>query len=101
MSRKASTPVASPDTTEQVPDRLELVCSADNIALEAAADDGGEAIPRFTMVAYSGEPMRIEGTVHDQRGHPAPGIFWVRVFPGIRNGRRDEPRLRGPEYADP
>ena len=59
------------------------------------------SVARLTPEAEPGEPMRIEGTVHDQRGHPAPGILWVRVFPGIPNGRRDEPRLRGPEYADP
>jgi hypothetical protein len=42
--------------------RINLLCSAGNITLEAlAAGTDAEAIPRFTMVAYSGEAMRIEG----------------------------------------
>jgi len=47
---------------DPVPDRLELLCACDAITLEAAAPEGeGEVIPRFTMIAYTGEPMRIEG----------------------------------------
>jgi len=47
---------------DPVPDRLELLCACDAITLEAAAPEGeGEVIPRFSMIAYTGEPMRIEG----------------------------------------
>jgi len=42
--------------------RIDLVCDAGNITIEAAQAEGdGEVIPRFTMVAYSGDAMRIEG----------------------------------------
>jgi len=41
---------------------IDLVCDAGNITIEAAQAEGdGESIPRFTMVAYSGDAMRIEG----------------------------------------
>ena len=50
------------DSKLTVPDRLDLICACDAITLEAVASDGEtESIPRFTMVAYTGEPMRIEG----------------------------------------
>ncbi|MCA9202735.1 MAG: hypothetical protein KDA59_06810, partial [Planctomycetales bacterium] len=50
------------DSKLTVPDRLDLICACDAITLEAFAPDGEtESIPRFTMVAYTGEPMRIEG----------------------------------------
>ncbi|MCA9253806.1 MAG: hypothetical protein KDA54_21980 [Phycisphaerales bacterium] len=50
------------DSKLTVPDRLDLICACDAITLEAVAIDGEtESIPRFTMVAYTGEPMRIEG----------------------------------------
>jgi hypothetical protein len=45
-----------------VPDRLELRCQPGRITLEALAVEGeAEVIPRFTMVAYTGEPLRVEG----------------------------------------
>jgi hypothetical protein len=52
----------TPDAALETPDRLELLCACDAITLEAAAPESeGEVIPRFTMIAYTGEPMRIEG----------------------------------------
>jgi phage major head subunit gpT-like protein len=62
MSRKTSTPARSREAQEQVPDRIELRCQPGRITLEALAVEGeAEAIPRFTMVAYTGEPLRVEG----------------------------------------
>jgi len=62
MSRKTSTPARSREAHEQVPDRLELRCQPGRITLEALAVEGeAEVIPRFTMVAYTGEPLRVEG----------------------------------------
>ncbi len=50
------------DSKLTVPDRLDLICACDAITLEAVATDGDtESIPRFSMIAYTGEPMRIEG----------------------------------------
>ncbi len=62
MSRKTSTPARAREAYEQVPDRLELHCLPGRITLEALAVEGeAEVIPRFTMVAYTGEPLRVEG----------------------------------------
>ncbi len=62
MSRKTSTPTPTRDPLDQVPDRIELRCLPGRIALEALAVDGEvDAVPRFTMVAYTGEPLRVEG----------------------------------------
>lgn len=62
MSRKTQTRVKSPEASEPVPDRIELRCSPGNITLEALAVEGdAQTVPRFTMVAYTGESMRIEG----------------------------------------
>ncbi len=57
-----------------MPDRIEgnltLLCAAGDITIEAAAPAGemqegaAEQLPRFSMVAYSGEPMRVEGWRH-------------------------------------
>ena len=42
--------------------RIDLLCTPGNITLEAlAAGTEAEAVPRFTMVAYTGEPMHVEG----------------------------------------
>ena len=42
--------------------RIDLLCTPGNITLEAlAAGTEAEAIPRFTMVAYTGEPMHVQG----------------------------------------
>ena len=58
MSRKTSTPARSREAHEQVPDRIELRCQPGRITLEALAVEGeAEVIPRFTMVAYTGEPL--------------------------------------------
>ncbi|MBW7905473.1 MAG: hypothetical protein LC135_03165 [Phycisphaerae bacterium] len=62
MSRTTKPPAKPREAAEQVPDRLALVCKADRITLEALAAEGdAPAIPRFTMVAYTGEPMTVEG----------------------------------------
>ncbi len=62
MSRKTQTRVKSPEASEPVPDQIELRCHPGNITLEALAAEGdAQAVPRFTMVAYTGESMRIEG----------------------------------------
>jgi phage major head subunit gpT-like protein len=62
MSRKTSTPARAREPYEQVPDRIELRCQPGRITLEALAVEGeAEVIPRFTMVAYTGEPLRVEG----------------------------------------
>jgi len=55
-------PSADAASQGQVPDQLSLVCRADRITLEAMAAEGdAPAIPHFTMVAYTGEPMQVEG----------------------------------------
>jgi len=71
MSRKTQTPSGSPrgvansaprENAEQVPDRIVLRCTPGNISLVALAAEGDEqAVPRFSMIAYTGEPMRVEG----------------------------------------
>ncbi len=62
MSRKTSTTMQPLEVSEQVPDQLELRCMPGRITLEALAVEGeAEAIPRFTMLAYTGEPLRVEG----------------------------------------
>jgi hypothetical protein len=61
MSRKTSMPAPAREL-DQVPDRIELRCQPGRIALEALAVEGeADAVPRFTMVAYTGEPLRVEG----------------------------------------
>ncbi|MBK9126284.1 MAG: hypothetical protein IPM13_00575 [Phycisphaerales bacterium] len=41
---------------------LALRCAPEHIILEALAVEGEvEAIPRFSMIAYTGEPLRVEG----------------------------------------
>jgi hypothetical protein len=72
MSRKTQTRVKSPDPPvrertnaeagQPVPDRIELRCMPGNISLVALAAEGDEqVIPRFTMIAYTGEAMHIDG----------------------------------------
>ncbi|NUQ50036.1 MAG: hypothetical protein HUU27_08980 [Phycisphaerae bacterium] len=62
MSRKTKTPEQPREDADQVPDRLTLACKAERITLEALATEGdAPAIPRFTMLAYTGEPMTVEG----------------------------------------
>ncbi len=62
MSRKTKTPEQPREDADQVPDRLTLACKAERITLEALAVEGdAPAIPRFTMLAYTGEPMHVEG----------------------------------------
>ena len=65
MSRMTAKPVKPRELSDPVPDRLELRCHAEAITLEALAAEGQtEAIPRFFMTAYTGEPMRVEGWRH-------------------------------------
>ncbi|MGE0481436.1 MAG: hypothetical protein AB7L28_22500 [Kofleriaceae bacterium] len=64
MSRKTTSPAGRPETTERLPERLELRAGSNAITLQAVAAEGGEAIPRFMMVAYTGEPMTVEGWRH-------------------------------------
>ena len=46
-------------------EHLNLVCEPGSITIEAAADDGEKAsLPRFSMVAYTGGPMRVAGWRH-------------------------------------
>jgi len=41
---------------------IDLLCDAGDIMIEAAQAEGdGETTPRFTMIAYSGDAMRVEG----------------------------------------
>lgn len=62
MSRKTSKTARPLEVPEQVPDQLELRCLPGRITLEALAVEGEtEAIPRFTMLAYTGEPLRVDG----------------------------------------
>lgn len=42
--------------------QIDLRCIADTVTLEAAPHEGDpELVPRFTMVAYTGELLRVEG----------------------------------------
>ena len=60
MSRKTLSP--RPPDEEHVPDSIVLRCTPGNISLLATASEGDDpAIPRFSMIAYTGEPMRVEG----------------------------------------
>jgi hypothetical protein len=62
MSAKTKTRGRPRDEMDRVPQRLELRCSAERITLAALAVEGdAPAVPRFSMVAYTGEAMRIEG----------------------------------------
>lgn len=50
--------------TTDTPTHLNLVCQAE-MTIEAAQPEGGpDPVPRFTMLAYSGDAMRIEGWRH-------------------------------------
>ena len=64
MSRKTTSPAGRPEITERLPERLELRAGSGAITLQAVATEGGDAIPRFMMVAYTGEPMTVEGWRH-------------------------------------
>jgi len=65
MSRKTTSPAGRPETSERLPERIELRAGSGAITLQAvAAEGGGDAIPRFMMVAYTGEPMTVEGWRH-------------------------------------
>ena len=64
MSRKTTSPAGRPESNERLPERLELRAGSGAITLQAVATEGGDAIPRFMMVAYTGEPMTVEGWRH-------------------------------------
>ena len=52
----------TPDDGLDCPDRLELRCTPGDISLVALAAEGdSQAPPHFTMIAYTGDAMRIEG----------------------------------------
>ncbi|MEX2388786.1 MAG: hypothetical protein WD534_12985 [Phycisphaeraceae bacterium] len=59
-----------PDAHANLTGPITLLCDAGDVTIEAAAvsEDAAEAtsaaLPRFSMVAYSGEPMRVEGWRH-------------------------------------
>jgi hypothetical protein len=56
---------AKPAQAEAPPDKLELTAPVDIQASADAAGPGAEPkLPRFTMVAYSGGPMRLAGWRH-------------------------------------
>ncbi|MCP4594510.1 MAG: hypothetical protein GY842_27580 [bacterium] len=85
-----------PDEQEQLPRRLELRCTVDDIVVEAAAGDG-EIVPRFLMVAYTGGPMRVEGwrfpVVVDLEGLSIPSQrrpvrFGHSMFAGVGHTER-------------
>ncbi|NLE59317.1 MAG: hypothetical protein GX616_13230, partial [Planctomycetes bacterium] len=55
-------PVTPTDSHEGVPECIELLCAISDITLKAGAAEGDqEVVPRFAMVAYTGDAMRIEG----------------------------------------
>ncbi len=55
-------PAPRPDKT---PNHISLVCAQTDLTIEARKGDGeAEAMPRFAMVAYTGEAMRVEGWRH-------------------------------------
>lgn len=64
MSRKTTSPAGRLEPNERLPQRLELRAGSGAITLQAVATEGGDAIPRFMMVAYTGEPMTVEGWRH-------------------------------------
>jgi len=64
MSRKTTSPAGRPEPNERLPERLELRAGSGAITLQAVATEGSDAIPRFMMVAYTGEPMTVEGWRH-------------------------------------
>jgi len=59
---KKNNPPAQPDA-RALPTNLSLTATA-VIDLDAAADGQTPALPRFRMVAYTGQPMRIAGWRH-------------------------------------
>jgi hypothetical protein len=55
-------PATPREAIEQTPNHLALVCQACDFQIEAAQAEGqADPIPRFTMLAYTGEAMRVEG----------------------------------------
>jgi hypothetical protein len=51
--------------SETLPDRIALLCGATDLTIAAAQKEGdAEPVPRFTMTAYTGEAMRVEGWRH-------------------------------------
>lgn len=98
MSRKTTSPAGRPDNSERLPDRLELRAGSGAITLQAvAAEGGGNAIPRFMMIAYTGEPMTVEGWRHpvvvDLEGLSIPSQrrpvrFGHSIFAGVGHTER-------------
>ncbi len=61
MSRK--TPMPAPRVAdEKAPDHLSLLCTSCELSIAAANAEGQpDPLPRFSMVAYTGDAMRIDG----------------------------------------
>ena len=66
---------------DQTPSTLQFVTDPGAITIEAAAaaEDGKPAIPRFSMLAYTGGPMRVSGwrgarTTRSRNARTAPRI---------------------------
>ncbi len=97
MSRKTTSPAGRPENSERLPERLELRAGAGAITLQAIAAEGGDPIPRFMMVAYTGEPMTVEGwrypVVVDLEGLSIPSQrrpvrFGHSIFAGVGHTER-------------
>ncbi len=102
MSRMTTSPAGRPEQSQQVsqrlPAQLELRAAAGAITLQAnAAEPGSDAIPRFLMVAYTGEPMTVEGWRHpvvvDLEGLSVPSQrrsvrFGHSIFAGVGHTER-------------
>jgi hypothetical protein len=52
--------LAAPPDARTFPTNLSLAATA-MIDVDAAAESGGQALPKFRMVAYTGGPMRVNG----------------------------------------
>lgn len=99
MSRMTASPAGRlEEQRERLPAQLELRAAAGAITLQAgAAESGSDTIPRFTMVAYTGEPMMVEGWRHpvvvDLEGLSVPSQrrpvrFGHSIFAGVGHTER-------------
>jgi len=91
----------------EIPSSIQLLCGAAKFTLEALAVEGeAEAIPRFSMLAYTGEPLRVDGWRHPvvvdleglsipSRRRPVRVGQFAEPAPAARDGLRRQSR-RGP-----
>jgi hypothetical protein len=89
---------------ENTPGRIALLCGAGDFTIEAAQAEGeGETVPRFTMVAYSGDAMQVEGwrypVVVDLEGLVIPSQrrpvrFGHSMYAGVGFPCRDAPHRK-------